>query len=127
MAVPWLQIVLALASAGLGVLVLFWLSKWLAPAVTAKSKLKQELYASGETVQPRKRKYLSSSVQWLCLFSVLHILGFMIGTLIILSASRDLVEFAFPLLYILIAIFVVLALAGIAGSASRRIESTDAE
>lgn len=95
------------------VVVLYGLAYWLQIAKFPKTKLKLQLYQSGETVIPRKRRYLERTFIWLSYFSTVHVLGFMLATLLVLGAlAKDgIIKIEYPLVYFLFAAFAILTLA----------------
>lgn len=101
-------IILGAITAFLAVAVLYALAWWLQLADWPKTKLKQQLYQSGETVTPRKRRYLENTFIWLTFFSIVHVISFMAITLLgYLQGNTDIVN---PLVYFVIVTFAILTL-----------------
>lgn len=73
-----------LGCGGLFLLIVYSLSKWLQPP-RSTSKLATQLYQGGETIEPRERRYLESTIQYVAYFSILDIIGFFLGTLFVRS------------------------------------------
>jgi hypothetical protein len=91
-------------------LTFYRLASWLQLAKWEKTKFKQQLYHSGETVVPKKRRYLEKTYVWISYFSIAHIIGFMFATLFILSLVNT-IDIIYPILYFAITVFSVLTLA----------------
>ena len=64
------------------VLIILLLSHWLQPS-TKTSHLGSQLYTGGETLSTRDRRYLETTFQYVSYFSILDILGFLLGTMFI--------------------------------------------
>ena len=105
------EIVMGLFAAFMALAVLYGLAHWLQIAKFPKSKLKQELYQSGETVVPRKRRYLERTFIWLSYFSIVHVISFMLITLLAITAITGAIDIFYPLLYFIFTAFAILALA----------------
>ncbi|MHA1214434.1 MAG: hypothetical protein ACTSR2_04790 [Candidatus Hodarchaeales archaeon] len=95
-------------SALIAVVVLYGLAHWLQLAKWPKSKLKRQLYQSGETVTPKKRRYLERTFIWLTYFAIVHVIGFMVITLLEFPKTADIF---YPIIYLAIAFFAIWALA----------------
>ncbi|NHJ01059.1 MAG: hypothetical protein EAX86_02905 [Candidatus Heimdallarchaeota archaeon] len=105
------ELVRGLFAALVALAVLYGLAHWLQIAKFPKSKLKQELYQSGETVVPRKRRYLERTFIWLSYFSIVHVISFMLITLLAFTVLTGPIEIFYPLLYFIFAAFAILILA----------------
>ncbi len=110
MSFPLENIIFGGFAAFITLLVFYRLASWLQLAKWEKPKFKQQLYHSGETVIPKKRRYLEKTYVWISYFSIAHIIGFMFATLIILSLVDE-VDLLYPVLYFTIVVFSVLSLA----------------
>ncbi|MFW9995909.1 MAG: hypothetical protein ACFFD4_27970 [Candidatus Odinarchaeota archaeon] len=107
-----LTILLGLLAAFIAVICLYGLAYWLQLADWPKTKLKQQLYQSGETVVPRKRRYLEQTFVWLSYFSTAHVIGLMLATLIALTVFGVVTfDIWYPVVYIIFTGFAILTLA----------------
>ncbi|MHA1170127.1 MAG: hypothetical protein ACTSRU_20035 [Candidatus Hodarchaeales archaeon] len=104
-------LMMALFSACVAVIFLYILARYLQLADWPKTKLKQQLYQSGETVTPRERRYLERTFIWLSYFSTAHVVSLFLATLLVLTAFTDSIEIIYPLIYIMFASFSILTLA----------------
>jgi hypothetical protein len=104
---------LGLFAAFVAVVIFYGLAHWLQLAKWEKSKLKKQLYHSGETVIPRKRRYLEQTFIWLSYFSIVHVISFMLITLLILSVIgvESFEDIIYPLVYFVFTAFAILVLA----------------
>jgi hypothetical protein len=110
------EIGIGLITAFVTVVLLYGLAHYLQIAKFPKTKLKQQLYQSGETVTPRKRRYLERTFIWMSYFSTAHVIGFMLGTLLILTivgvgTGADEIKLRYPIAYFVITVFAILFLA----------------
>ena len=104
------EIIPALIVAIIAVLCLYGLAKWIQIGSFEKTRLKQQLYQSGETILPRKRRYLDQTFIWISYFSTAHVISFMFATLLILSLGIR-VNIFYPLVYFVITSFAIFMLA----------------
>ncbi|MFX1252250.1 MAG: hypothetical protein ACFFCZ_11640 [Promethearchaeota archaeon] len=99
------------------VVLLYGIAHWLQIAKFEKTALKQQLYQSGETVVPQKRRYLEQTFVWLSYFSTAHVIGFMLATLLVLTAVGVVIgvgtgiNLIYPLIYFVFVAFAILTLA----------------
>ena len=96
------------------VVLLYGIAHWLQIAKFEKTKLKQQLYHAGETVVPQKRRYLEQTFVWLSYFSTAHVIGFMLATLLVLTAvgvGTGSIDLIYPLIYFVFVAFAILTLA----------------
>ncbi|MFX1511610.1 MAG: hypothetical protein ACFFCQ_03395 [Promethearchaeota archaeon] len=113
MAIPN-EIGIGLVAACSTVVLLYGLAYYLQLAKWEKTKLKQQLYQSGETVTPRKRRYLERTFIWISYFSAVHVVGFMLATLLVLTiigVGVGMIEIQYPIVYFVITVFAILFLA----------------
>lgn len=104
------EIVIALIAALIAVLCLYGLAQWIKIGSFQKSRLKQQLYQSGETILPRKRRYLDQTFIWISYFSTAHVISFMLATLFILSLGTT-INLFHPLIYFFITSYAIFMLA----------------
>ena len=71
-----------------------------------KTRLKQQLYQSGETILPRERRYLDKTFIWISYFSISHAITFMFATLLIITISSK-IQMIYPLLYFFITFYAI--------------------
>lgn len=100
----------ALITAIIVVLCLYRLAAWLQISSFQKTRLKQQLYQSGESILPQRRRYLETTFIWLSYFSTSHVISFMFATLLILSVATT-IDILYPLLYFFITIYAIFMLA----------------
>lgn len=102
------------------VVLLYGIAHWLQIAKFEKTTLKQQLYHAGETVVPQKRRYLEQTFVWLSYFSTAHVIGFMLATLLVLTAvgvgigvgiGAGSIDLMYPLIYFVFVAFAILTLA----------------
>ncbi len=99
MAIPE-EIGIGVITAFVAIVLLYGLAHYLQLAKFPKTKLKQQLYQSGETVVPRKRRYLERTFIWMSFFAAAHVISFMLATLLILMAvGVDDFEISYPMVY----------------------------
>lgn len=99
-----------LISALLAVIALYRFAHWIRIEGVRKTRLKQQLYQGGETILPRKRRYLDQTFIWISYFTTAHVISFMFATLIILSLGVA-INFIYPLVYFTITSFAIFMLA----------------
>ncbi|MFX0182337.1 MAG: hypothetical protein ACFE95_04560 [Candidatus Hodarchaeota archaeon] len=104
------EIVPALIASIIAVICLYLLAQWVRIGSFQKTRLKQQLYQSGETIIPRKRRYLDQTFIWISYFSTAHVISFMFATLLILSLGIE-INLFFPLLYFGITSYAIFMLA----------------
>jgi len=105
-----IEILPALIAAIIVVICLYSLAAWLQISSFQKSRLKLQLYQSGESILPQRRRYLETTFIWLSYFSTSHVISFMFATLLILSVVTT-IEILYPLLYFLITSYAIFMLA----------------
>lgn len=106
------MLIYGLISAFVALVVLYGLSYYLQlNRAWPKTVLKKQLYQSGETVVPKKRRYLEKTFIWLSYFSTAHVISFMIATMLILTVTAGTIDFTFPVIYFLFTAFAIVFLA----------------
>ena len=93
-------------TAFIAVIVLYLLSRWLQITDYPKTRLKQQLYQSGETVRPRKRRYFELTLLEMPYFMAVHAIALMFSTLLILTLVSK-VDLVYPIIYFAITIYAI--------------------
>ncbi len=104
------EIVPALIAAIIAVMCLYGLAQWLQISSFQKTRLKQQLYQSGETILPHRRRYLERTFIWISYFATSHVISFMFATLLVLALVTT-IDIFFPLLYFIITSYAIFLLA----------------
>ncbi|MFX1284921.1 MAG: hypothetical protein ACFFB5_14765 [Promethearchaeota archaeon] len=104
------EVLPALIVAIIAVLCLYGFAKWLNIGRFQTTRLKQQLYQSGETILPRKRRYLDQTFIWISYFSTAHVISFMFATLLILSLGIR-INIFYPFVYFVITSYAIFMLA----------------
>ena len=104
------EIVPALFAVIIAVICLYGLAQWFQISDFQKTRLKQQLYQSGETILPHRRRYLEKTFIWLSYFATSHVISFMFATLLILTLLTT-IDIFFPLLYFVITSYAIFMLA----------------
>lgn len=104
------EILPSLIAAVITVVSLYGVANWLQINDFQKTKLKLQLYQSGETIIPRKRRYLEKTFIWISYFTTSHVISFMFATLLILSLVST-IDIFYPLLYFVITSYAIFTLA----------------
>ena len=104
------EILPALIAATIAVICLYGLAAWLQISSFQKTRLKQQLYQSGETILPHRRRYLEKTFIWISYFATSHVISFMFATLLILTLVTT-INIFLPLLYFIITSYAIFILA----------------
>jgi len=104
------EILPALIAATIAVICLYGLAAWLQISSFQKTRLKQQLYQSGETILPHRRRYLEKTFIWISYFATSHVISFMFATLLVLTLVTT-IDIFFPLLYFIITSYAIFMLA----------------
>lgn len=106
------MMIYGIISAFVALVILYGLSYFLQLSrAWPKTALKQQLYQSGETVIPKKRRYLEKTFIWLSYFSTAHVISFMIATMLIITITTGTIDITFPVIYFLFTAFAIVFLA----------------
>jgi hypothetical protein len=110
------EIGIGVITAFAAIVLLYGLAHYLQLAKFPKTKLKQQLYQSGETVTSRKRRYLERTFIWMSFFAAAHVISFMLATLLILTVvgvdpDSGGLKIQYPIVYFLFSAFAILLLA----------------
>ncbi|MFX1466583.1 MAG: hypothetical protein ACFFA5_08940 [Promethearchaeota archaeon] len=100
------QMIIGGITAFIAVIVLYLLSRWLQITDYPKTRLKQQLYQSGETVRPRKRRYFEQTLLEMPYFMAVHAIALMFSTLLILTLVSK-VDLVYPIVYFAITIYAI--------------------
>ncbi|PWI47428.1 hypothetical protein CEE45_12060 [Candidatus Heimdallarchaeota archaeon B3_Heim] len=104
------EMIPSILAAVIAVISVYGIAHWLQIQNFQKTRLKLQLYQSGETILPRRRRYLDKTFIWISYFTTSHVISFMFATLLVLSLVTT-INIFYPLLYFVITSYAIFMLA----------------